>query len=44
MHDPASELPRILLPRTPVNKDRKKRERAEAAARASTLSAVAATL
>jgi hypothetical protein len=32
-----------IFPRTPVNKGRKKRERVEAA-RASTLSAVAATL
>jgi len=37
------ELPRISIPRTWVNKGRKKRERAEAA-RASALSAVAATL
>src|SRR5215207_9491011 len=43
IQDPASELRRILIPRTPVNKGRKKRERVEAA-RASTLSAVAATL
>jgi hypothetical protein len=37
------ELPRILIPRTTVNKGRKKRERTEALA-ASALSAVAATL
>jgi hypothetical protein len=37
------EVRRILIPRTTVNKGRKKRERAEALA-ASTLSAVAATL
>jgi hypothetical protein len=43
MQDPGYGLPRILVPRTPVNKGRKKRERAEAA-RASALSAVAATL
>ena len=44
MQDRGYELPRIPIPRTPVNKGRKKKERAEAAARASTLSAVAATL
>src|SRR5918995_2982716 len=44
MQDPGYELRRILIPRTSVNKGRKKRERVEAAARASTLSAVAATL
>jgi hypothetical protein len=31
MHDPTNGLPRILIPRTWVNKGRKKRERAEAA-------------
>jgi len=40
---PKGEVRRILIPRTTVNKGRKKRERAEALA-ASTLSAVAATL
>jgi hypothetical protein len=39
----AGEVRRISIPRTSVNKGRKKRERAEALA-ASTLSAVAATL
>jgi hypothetical protein len=43
MRDLGYELPRKSIPRTPVNKGRKKRERIEAA-RASTLSAVAATL
>jgi hypothetical protein len=40
---PLAELRRIPLPRTPVNKGSKKRERAEALT-VSTLSAVAATL
>ena len=40
---PKGEVRRISVPRTPVNKGRKKRERAEAA-RASALAALAATL